>query len=56
MRPDPGHVVSDQKDPDLCGQSVDTELARAFLVTGSSGDKVAMTFALRVYREPMLSK
>uniref|UniRef100_A0A4W2DCB3 E3 ubiquitin-protein ligase RNF126 n=1 Tax=Bos indicus x Bos taurus TaxID=30522 RepID=A0A4W2DCB3_BOBOX len=38
-RPDPGHVVSDQKDPDLCGQSVDTELARAFLVTGSSGDK-----------------
>lgn len=25
---------------------MDTELARAFLVTGSSGDKVAMTFAL----------
>lgn len=45
-----GHLV-DLKDPDLLAVA---GLVQIFLATGSSGDKLALAFALRVYRKSVL--
>lgn len=41
----------DLKDPDLLAVA---GLVQIFLATGSSGDKLALAFALRVYRKSVL--